>query len=289
MKGPICIALLFTGLGSIRGQDFELFGMEYARYPSAALTTSDSLEANFTEYEAKLLFPAIRKEKFSLLVGGTYRLVIPDNDAGTSESNLFFLSANLIGAYNLSDNQRLILSAIPATSTTTNSRSFTSDNFLMQGALLYRKKVSEKFSYSLGVLSTSRFGAPLVIPSLGMSHEGERMKLDINLPLLIQSMWNYRNAFSYGLKLSVNGSQYNFEDESFNGSEVDLARFSRVRIGPQLQYRIKGPLVFTLSGGIAARRTYEFELNGADDLDFSLDNGPFVSFRLSLKPQSINF
>lgn len=288
MRKFVGIIGLFIGLSSASGQDIELLGVEYSRYPSAAVTSSDSLEANFTEYEVRLQFPAIKKEKFSLLIGGTYRLVTPDSDAGTFESNLYFLSTNFVGAYSLSDNQQLIIGVVPAISTTTNARGFTSDNYLMQGALLYRKKVSERFSYSFGVLSTSRFGAPIILPSLGMSHEGEKMKLDINLPLLIQSMWNYQNAFSYGLKLSVNGSQYNFEEESFNGSEVNLARFSRVRLGPQLQCVIKGPLVFTLYGGIAANRTYEFELNGADDLDFSLDNGPFVSFRLSLNPQLKN-
>jgi len=111
------------------------------------------------------------------------------------------------------------------------------------------------------------------------------MKLDVNLPFLISTRWNYKNAFSYGLKLSVNGSQYNFEDESFNGNEVDVANFSRLRFGPEIQYRVKGPIVLTLFGGVAANRTYEFELNNADDLDFSLDNGPFISLRLSLKPQ----
>ena len=279
---------LFFILDSCPGQEIELLGVEYARYPSSKVTTADSLETSFTEYEVAALFPAVRKEKFNLLLGGTYRLVAPEGDNRPSDARLFFLGANIVGAYRLSENKELVLAALPAASTTTDSRGITSDNFLMQGALIFRKKVSEKFSYTIGALSTSRFGSPIVIPSLGLSHTGEKMKLDINLPFLIRSTWNYQNPFSYGLKLSINGSQYNFDEESFSGDQVDVANFSRVRIGPALQYRVRGPLVLTLYGGIAANRTYEFELNNGDETDFSLDNGPFVSFRLSLKPQSEN-
>ncbi|MEO1255359.1 MAG: DUF6268 family outer membrane beta-barrel protein [Bacteroidota bacterium] len=285
MKNFLSIVVFHTVLGACLGQEIELLGMEYARYPSSKVTTTDSLEASFTEYEVAALFPAVREEKFNLLLGGTYRLVAPEGNDRLSEANLFFLGANIIGSYSLSGNKQLVLVALPAASTTTDSRGITSDNFLMQGALLFRKKVSESFSYTIGALSTSRFGSPIVIPSLGLSHTGEKMKLDINLPFLIRSIWNYQNPFSYGLKLSVNGSQYNFDEESFSGDQVDVANFSRIRIGPELQYRVKGPLVFTLYGGIAANRTYEFELNDGDKTDFSLDNGSFVSFRLSLKPQ----
>ena len=274
-------------LGPCLGQDIELFGVEYARYPSAKVTDTDSLESSFTEYEVAILIPAVKKERFNLLLGGTYRLIIPEGD-GPSDANLFFLGANIIGAYSLSQNKQLVLAALPATSTTTDSRGVTSDNFLMQGALLYKKIVSHKFSYTLGILSTSRFGSPIVVPSLGLIYKGEKIKLDINLPFLIQPTWNYQNDFSYGLKLSVNGSQYNFDEESFNGDQVDVANFSRLRIGPELQYRLRGPLVFTLFGGITASRTYKFELNNGDALDFNLENGPFVSFRLSLKPQPKN-
>lgn len=288
MRREISFLLLSIVLGTCLAQDIEVMGMEYARYPSVKTSVADSLESSFTEYEIAALFPAVRKEKFSLLLGGTYRLVVPEGEDRPSNANLFFLGANIYGAFSLSESQRLILAAIPAASTTTDSRGITSDNFLMQGALLYRKTVNERFSYTLGVLSTSSFGSPLVVPSLGLTYKREKMKLDVNLPFLIQSTWNYQNDFSYAFKIAVNGSQYNFENQFFNGNEVDLANFSRIRIGPELRYRIKGPLVFSLFGGIAANRTYRFELTNGDELDFSLENGPFVSFRLSLRPQQQN-
>ena len=285
MRKMFFMSILSVFLSKGFWQDLELLGLEYARYPDASIEESDSVEVNFTEIEIAAMFPAVRKDQFSLLAGGTYRHITPESTEREFESDLFFLSLRLVGVIKLTDKESLILNAAPAISTTDDSGRFKGENFLMQGGALYQKKVSERFSYTLGILSTSRFGSPLVLPSIGISHLGEKMRLDVNLPLLIRTMWNYKNPFSYGLKLSVNGSQYNFDNQNIGTNEVDLARLSRNRIGPEIQYRIKGPLVFTLFGGIAANRTYEFELTGSDDVDFTLENGPFIAVRLALKPQ----
>lgn len=111
------------------------------------------------------------------------------------------------------------------------------------------------------------------------------MRLEITLPSKISATWNYNKRFSYGIKFAVNGSQYSVDGETSSGIPVNQVRFSRVTLGPELGYRLKGPLVFSLYGGMAVGRTYDFELEGGDGVDFSLDNGPFVSFKLSFRPQ----
>lgn len=277
--------LLLAIVGNCLGQEFELLEVEYARYPIASLQKADSIEAAISEYQVSFLLPAIRKEKWSFLAGATYRLVVPESAYRQSNDDLFFLGLRLAGVFNVSDNKQLIVSAFPAISTTEEPGSFSGNNFLMQGGVLFKTQKTEQFSYSLGVISTTRFGRPLILPSLGLTRLGDKMKLDMNLPFYVKTMWNYPNRFSYGLKFDVNGSQYNLNNETFNGSEVDLLRFSRVRLGPEFQYRITGPLVFELFAGIAARRTYDFELIGSDDIDLSLENGPFISFRICIKPQ----
>ncbi|WP_194977029.1 DUF6268 family outer membrane beta-barrel protein [Aquiflexum lacus] len=277
--------LLLAIVVNCLGQEFELLEVEYARYPNAALNNIDSIEAIISEYQVSFLLPVRQKEKWSFLAGATYRLVVPESADRQSSDDLFFLGLRLAGVLNLSGNKQLIVSAFPAISTTDEPGSFSGNNFLMQGGFIFKNQMSEQFSYSLGVISTSRFGRPLILPSLGMTRVGDKMKLDINLPFFVKTRWNYTNRFSYGLKFDVNGSQYNLNNETFNGSEVDLLRFSRVRLGPEFQYRIIGPLVLELFAGIAARRTYDFELIGSDDIDLSLENGPFISFRVCIKPR----
>lgn len=277
--------LLLAIVGNCLGQEFELLEVEYARYPKASLQKVDSIEATISEYQFSFLLPAVRKEKWSFLAGATYRLVVPESADRQSNDDLFFLGLRLAGVFNVSDNKQLIVSAFPAISTTEEPGSFSGNNFLMQGGVLYKTLKTEQFSYSFGIISTSRFGRPLILPSFGLTRLGDKMKLDMNLPFYVKTMWNYPNRFSYGLKFDVNGSQYNLNNETFNGSEVDLLRFSRVRLGPEFQYRIVGPLIFELFAGIAARRTYNFDIIGSDDIDLSLENGPFVSFRLYIKPR----
>jgi hypothetical protein len=282
-KTYLCIILFLLSYASM-GQQLELLGVEYSRYPNAPVSERDTIEASFHEVEVSALVPVPISEKWNLLIGGNYRLVLPENTQQELESDLFFAAIRLVVLYNLSEKSRLIVNALPAISSSEGSGGFSGDNFLMQGGIFYKKQVSDRFSYTLGVLSTTRFGSQIVLPYVGLTHSGEKLRLDAYLPFLIQGMWNYQKPLSYGLRLSVNGSQYNIDDRTFNGAPVNLANFSRVRLGPEVQYRIKGPLVVSLFGGIAVNRTFEFELEGVEDLDFSLESGPFVSVKLALRP-----
>jgi hypothetical protein len=281
------IFILFIG-SAVPGfaQQIELLGIEYSRYPEASVSEADTVAASFHELDFSALVPVPINDRWNLLIGGNYRLVLPENTAQDFETDLFFAALRLVAVYNLSGKSRLILNALPALSASEGSRGLSSGNFLMQGGLFYKKDVSDRFSYTLGVLSTSRFGAPVILPYLGLTHKGKKMRLDAYLPFQVQSMWNYKKPFSYGLSLSVNGSQYNIENQTFNGFSVDVANFSRVRFGPEVQYRIKGPLVITLFGGIALNRTFNFELEGTEDLDFGLEPGPFFSVKIALRPQA---
>lgn len=276
--------LLLAIAGNCWSQEFELLEVEYARYPKASLSKTDSIEEIISEFQVSFLLPAIQKEKWSLMAGATYRLVVPESTDRQSSDDLFFLGLRMAGVFNISDNKQLIVSAYPAISTTDEPRSFSGNNFLLQGGVLFKTQKTEKFSYTLGVFSTSRFGRPLILLSLCLTRLGNKMKLYINFPFLVKTMWSYANRFSYGLKFDINGSQYNLNNQTFNGSEVDLVRFSRVRLEPEFQYRIVGPLFIELFAGIAARRTYDFEIIGSDGIDLSLENGPFIAAKLCFKP-----
>ncbi|MEM9299165.1 MAG: DUF6268 family outer membrane beta-barrel protein [Bacteroidota bacterium] len=288
VKTKLLTIIFSFSLSVVLGQDIELFGVEYARYPSVSSTEADSLEVSLTEYEISALFPVLTKEKFNLLVGGTYRLVVPEHNEETLENSFYFLGLNLTGAYTLSEKARLIINAFPSVGASSSSQTFSGDSFVMQGGLIYNKEVSDRFSYNLGIISTTRFGSPIFLPLFGISHRGEKMRFDVNLPTSLSVKWNYKKRFSYGLKFSVNGSQYSLDEQTDFGAQVDQVDFSRVRLGPEIAYRAKGPLVFSVSGGMATGRTYEFEVEGVDDVDFSLDSGPFFAIRISFKPQVEN-
>ncbi len=138
--------LLLAVFSNCMGQEFELLEVEYARYPNAALNMRDSIEANISEYQVSLLMPALQKEKWSFLAGATYRLVVPESTDRQSSDDLFFLGLRLAGIFSLSNNEQLIVSTFPAISTTDEPESFSGDNFLMQGGILFKNQMSEQFS-----------------------------------------------------------------------------------------------------------------------------------------------
>jgi len=273
---------------SCLGQTLEPFKVEYANYPFSQITSNDTVEVRFQEFEVGAILPIVRKEKLNLLGGAVFRMVLPENTIQEFESDLIFLGIRLIGIYKLSSGNEIVLNAFPAISTADNTQTFSGENFLMQGGLFYRHHVNERLFYTLGVISTSRFGRPLVLPLLGVSYRAEKFSFSANLPILLEAKWNYMNPFSFGLKASANGSQYNVQNESESGNQFDLIRFSRVQIGGLLEYRIKGPLTVSIFGGVAASRIYEFELIDSESINLDLENAPFVSAKLSFKPNPKN-
>lgn len=280
----VIIVLTFGVYADVSAQSISPFSIEYSYYPKSNVSSKDSIQVSFTELELSTIYPFRNDSTFIFLGGITYRHVFPESNNSFGETNLFLLGVNLIAGYKFSKKSTVIINILPAISTSTKSRSFNPDNFLFQGALFYSRKTSTTFSYRVGIVSTSRFGQPLVIPSLGLNYLGKKVKLDINLPFKIEAMWGYKNRFAYGVNISVNGSQYNFDNRTINGVEVDLAQFSRVRIGPQCDFSIKGPLVLSIQAGIAANRTYYFKTVAANDVDFNLENGPFLAAKLLLRP-----
>lgn len=283
----IALFLLFLSfcLHRANGQGLSPFKAEYAYYPNSNLNEFDTAETQIHEFELSVLVPLRMQKKLAFLAGATYRHAFPETSLDLVKSNLFFLGFNAFGIYKFSDSAMLVVNVLPAISTSGNSRNINSDNVLWQGGVFFRKIRNDRFSYLLGVLSTSRFGRPIVLPAVGLTYETQSLKLNFNFPIEAEALHKLNERFSYGLHLSLNGSQYNFNDIMVNNTNVDLARFSRVALGPVINYRIKGPLHFSISAGLTARRNYTFELENNQSIDLSLSNGPFVATRLYLKPQ----
>lgn len=283
------LLVLFLFANVCVGQELELLSVEYSRYPEAQVKEADTLQVSFDEFAVSAVFPISKPDddkKWIFLAGGNYAHVLPKTSRRPFSSNLFFLGLRLIAIHNITEKSKLLLNVLPAISTTDDARSFEGKNFLMQGSVSYLKEVNDGFSYMLGIISTSRFGSPIVVPLVGITHEMPNLRITATLPLVIRALWAYDKDFSYGLKFAVNGSQYNFDNETFNGNQADFANFSRVRVGPEIRFRTGNtPLLINLYGGITIRRRYEFDSVNADDLDLSLKNGPFFSVKLSLDPR----
>jgi hypothetical protein len=163
----------------------------------------------------------------------------------------------------------------------------TTEDFLTQASLGYYREVSERFNYGIGIIYTSRFGYPLLLPLIALNHKREKVKYDITLPVLLKATWAYDKNLSFALKFSVNGSQFNTaQNAEFNNIPVDAVNFSRILIGPELGIRLKKQLFLTFYGGISVRRLFELNSDSGPTQDLGLNDGAFVSAKISIKPNN---
>ena len=124
-----------------------------------------------------------------MINGLSYGLVKPTIQNSSSEEgdNLHLISYTLSYVKKVGDKSRLITTFRPSISSQLNS-SLTGDDFLFLGSAMIRKKVDDRKSWSAGLVYTSRFGEPIVLPILGYSVKGERFIFDVTLPRSIKGL-----------------------------------------------------------------------------------------------------
>jgi hypothetical protein len=263
----------------------ELLRVKYGYLPDASIIESnDSVQVGFSELEASILAPIKLSDKLMLLAGGTYVMVFPQSTINELETKLYFIALRLTTIYNFDNKNRLVGTVTPAISSTLQDE-ITSDDFLTQASLAYFREVSEQLNYGIGLIYTSRFGYPRVLPLLALNYKREEVKYEITLPVLLQATWAYNKGLSYSLKLSVGGSQYNAaQGAQFNGIPVDAVNFSRILIGPEIGIRLKRQLYLTVFGGISVRRLFELNSDSGPTQDLGVNNGAFISTKISIIP-----
>lgn len=280
----VCCSIATLGT-TVSAQSPELFSFQYHFFPEEPVTESnDSIAIGISEIETSIRLPIKLSKKLSLLTGGTFGMIFSRSSQDELETELYFIALETYAIFTLKKNHRLVGVLVPAISSTLQDKLSTED-LLTQASLSYFRDVNNRLNFGVGGLYTSRFGRPQFLPLLAFNYYGANVKYNLTLPLTLQVTWAYEKRLSYGLVISVNGSQYNTSQATrFFTSTIDAIDFSRVLIGPELGIRLKGPLHLTLSGGICTRRVLQLNARGGQDQDLSLDAGAFLTAKFSLKP-----
>lgn len=281
------LLLIFSLFALIaHGQDLKLLDVGYARYPASSIKDNPNEgEVGFEEYKVGLNIPMVLKDrKWILLHGLQYALVRPEFDTqiGRGEESLHFISYALSVVKPLKNDFRLMGTFQPAISSQLD-KPISSDDFLYLGALSLSKKVSKEINWLAGLAFTSRFGRPLVIPLFGYNRKWERFRLNVLFPNGVSAHWSSVDSkWEYGFRLGLNGSQFNLSDT--NMQQIDNVRFSRVNLGPSINYGLREGLYLQVFAGISVRRTYTITSKVAPDQDFGSDNGAFFAVSLFFRP-----
>lgn len=285
MLRRVLITMSFSIMvGALHAQDLELANVGYSWFPKVATQEGNTdEEIGFREFSLLMNVPIILKKSQIIIIHGlNYRYVTPEASTRDVEKELYYIGYSFSLLKNLSNHWRLLTTFNPAISSDLEKR-VSAEDILYQGSFLFTKKANEVFSWGTGGAYLSRFGVPLAMPLLQLKWAKRNFTLDVLLPAYLRIAWDVDKSFSYGLRISVNGSQYNI-NSLLTRIPVESVHFSRVKLEPQIEYHVSQSILLWVSAGMAVGRTFNFDMENIDDRDFSLNNGTFASIGLKIVP-----
>ena len=290
LKTGFLFTLLIIGGQVLMAQ--KLAGFSFTRFPGAGVTDSPlNREIELNEYNFFVNLPMrLKNEKTVLINGLQYKLVIPtaDNDVALNidGQHLHVVGYSLTVVHQLKNDWRALIVLSPTLSSTFN-QPLEGDDFLFNGTVQFIKRKSEKLSYGGGILATSRFGDPIILPSLQLTHKTDRSKFQVILPRGI-TYERYYGKLTAGLKAEVDGSLYNVNYSRTTllneVQPVDKVGYTRVVLGPSLSYRLGKVIQLEASGGISVAQSIELQGDPFEDESYDLDNGTFFQVGVSIVP-----
>ena len=288
------LLLIFSSiLSTAWAQSGELAGLNFTYLPNSSLKEGGlgNPEARFQELNAFFMIPTVFKNKKNILMNGLrYSLIRPaisnelDNDFINPALNT--ISYQLIWMRFMKNNWQMTAGILPTISSSFDT-SISWDDFIMNGILQFRKRKTRDYSIGFGILLTNQFGILLPIPNFLLTKRSEKKQLDIFLPRYINYEWYLKN-WTIGLEMNVNGGRFNnsYASPTIAGTDnsVEFTRYTRVNIGPKIDYRLNKLFILKASGGISLNRVFEFEDAFDEVIDYSVNEGPFIQFGVALKP-----
>ena len=292
MKSILLIIFIITT--ALSAQNFELFSLNSVYYPKSKVEGKPKdIEIGFAEFSGHVSLPQVFQEGKTVLIHTLmYGQVIADTefisdgDAIDKETYLYKITYGQNWVRNLNKRWKLSLNFMP-TLTSDFRDGLVSDDFLLQAAAMGIYKKSDNLTFGFGAAFTSRLGRELVVPTGILLYKYKKMNLDIILPNGISVMFdNNSKNLKYGVIARMDGGLFNIRDGEIDGSMMDEAGYSRIKIGPALYYKLKGALFLKVLSGVTVGRKFEF-IDTKDKLilDMKPDEGPFIQVGLSFIPQ----
>lgn len=291
LLNTICGLLLLNG-STVMSQDLQLAGLSYTRFSNAEVLDSplnQNVEVN--EYNFFVNLPKTLKNENTILINGLqYRLATPflDNDLnlGLKGQQLHVIGYRFTALHQLEHKWRVLVSLNPTLSSTFNT-ALEGDDFLLNGTLHFVKEKSDRFAYGGGIALTSSYGLPRLIPTLQLTFRSENARFEILLPRHITYDY-YFKKITVGLQMAVSGSRYNANYSRVNSlneiKQVDKLSYTRVIVGPTINYRIGSFIQLEASGGITIARRVGLQDDSLDYENYDIANRPFFQFGIVIVP-----
>jgi hypothetical protein len=288
--------ILLVLIGESHAQDFDLIGVAYFNYPKANIknTPSDD-KASAQEFEVFAHYPININENILIINGMIYSFVetiaydSPLFETTENRKKLHNISYSIILLFDFGNNWKITLNLKPTLSSDFEEK-ISSTDFLIQGAALASKEFNDHFTLGGGLVFTSQYGVPTLLPSLQLNYKTGNHDISSLLPMRINYLYHFEgfSQLRFGCRIAINGAYYNVTAKDFiniQAEEIDKIIYSRINIGPVFNYRISSIIQLDLFGGYSFQRKYQLADFCENEYKFDLENGPFFKIGLSVVPQ----
>lgn len=286
------LLLAFIGFNAA-AQDVRLASVEYAAYSATKVENNSKNEVSASEFGAFLNIPVILKDKRTLFFTSLrYASVTPaihfEDSAKTSKTlQKFALGLTVIHKWN---NKFTITLNLTPTLASDFAGRLSGDDFLMQGSALFSDKFSNTITAGAGLAYTTQFGNPRLLPVLQFQYRQNRQSLIAVLPSFINYFYSItaNDKLRIGARFGPNGGNYNISGNDFSTpAALSQFQYTRINIGPVINYQLAKYIQAEAFGGLSARRRYRFEDVYKTEYDFDARSGPFFNIGIVLNAAKV--
>lgn len=288
-KASVIIFLTMLFINNTYSQDFKLAGIHYAHYPNSAIKDiSGNQETSFQEFGAFFNFPTKFKNKKTVLVNGVgYGFVevtmhdfpsLPTNEYKKKLKTFYY---QLLFLHKWNEKCSLVANIKPTVASDFEQK-LSTDDFIFQGVIIATRKVNDKFKIGIGVINSTRWGSPIIMPLVNMHYKNKKHRVNALLPLNFKYTYSLlpKEKLKLGVKYARNGANFNIYTSDLG--EIDKINYSRANVGLLANYQLTKLLRLEAFGGISTGRINRLVDFNENVYDFDSKSSPFFSIGVVL-------
>lgn len=288
-KASAIIFCFLLSLNNVYSQDFKLAGIHYAHYPNSAIKdVSGNQETSFHEFGAFVNFPKkFKNDKTALINGVGYGFVevtmnnFPSLQTSEYQKKLQVFYYKLTLAHKWNEKWSLLVNLKPTIASDFEEK-ISTDDLVFQGGFIATRTINNKFKIGAGVVNSTRWGSPIVLPVVNMHYKYNRHNLNALLPMNIKYTYSLlpEEKLKLGVKYARNGANFNILASDM--SEIDKINYSRANIGLLANHQLTKILRLEAYGGISTGRINRLVNVYENVRDFDSKTAPFFNVGIVL-------
>ncbi|MEN9919124.1 MAG: hypothetical protein RL662_1560 [Bacteroidota bacterium] len=263
-------------------QDNNVAGVNNYYYPK--VNTSDASEKlEYSETQVYLQMPVVLKKdkdylfnklQYTLLAPTLYHRIV--DKSYNSTKRYHDISYILNWKHMFSPHFKMLLSLEPTLASDLTKKLVQKD-FIIEysGKLSYI--FNQHLTVGLGAAYTTTFGKPSWVMLGEFIYTNNNFEISYLIPFKAYVGFKSDNKkWKYGLHAQSGGNSYNLHTFVVNNIDVDNVKYSRINVGPIVEYNAYKNMNFMFTAGVTTKRLLKFEFNDVLTRDYDANTGVYL-------------